>query len=173
MATLQSIVAIVEGEPLASTEVIAKGMGQQHASVIKLVRRHGDRLARYGRVGFEIRSFETAGGTQHREFAMLNERQAMLLLTMMRNSQKVLDFKTNLVDEFCRMRDALQQIRHSVWQQMHALLAHEAESKSRASFGSHLMHVRKGEIQPIEDERKRLDELIQPPLFSLAPSTVQ
>ena len=55
------------------------------------------------RVGFEIEPFETAGGTQKREVAILNERQATSLITYMRNSEVVLAFKDRLVDAFFQL----------------------------------------------------------------------
>lgn len=162
----EHLVSVVNGEPLASTEVIAKGMKQQHASVIKLVRKHAQSLAVFGLIRFEIRPRargKHGGGDV--EFAMLNERQAALLISLMRNSDEVVDFKVALIDEFYRMRDALQQRDQNLWQQMQALIAREVESKVRASFGSHLMLERKREIPYFRDERERLEHEIQPPLL--------
>lgn len=156
------LVTTVDGEARASTEVIARGVEQQHASVIKLVRRHSERLGRYGEVRFEIRLNRQGSAT---EFAMLNEHQATLLLTFMSNSERVMDFKEALVAEFFRMRDALSQREKGLWQQMHALIAQEVESKVRASFGSHLMLERKRDIPMLESERRRLEAEIQPALF--------
>lgn len=159
------LVAVVNGEPLASTEVIAKGMKQQHASVIKLVRKNVKALSVFGRVGFEIQPFATRGGQQRREIAMLNERQAALLISLMRNTEEVLDFKVALIGEFYRMRDALQQRDLNLWQQMQALIAQEVESKVRASFGSHLMLERKRKKKHFEKERIRLEIELQPSLL--------
>lgn len=158
------IVSVINGEPLASTEVIARGMKQQHASVIKLVRKHQAALAGMGRVGFEIQPFATRGGQQTREVAMLNERQAALLISLMRNSDEVVDFKAALINEFYRMRDALAQRDHNLWQQMQALIAREVESKVRASFGSHLMLERKREIPGFREQFARLETELQPSL---------
>ena len=95
---------------------------------------------------------------------MLNEQQAALLISMMRNSPQVLAFKVSLVREFYRMRDALQQRTNNLWQQMHALIAQEVESKVRASFGSHLMLERKKEIPEFREQFARLENEIQPAL---------
>lgn len=160
------LVSVVNGEPLASTEVIAKGMKQQHASVIKLVRKHSEALSRFGSIGFEIRVKRADGrGGRATEFAMLNEQQTALLITLMRNSAEVVDFKVALIGEFCRMRDALQQRDQNLWQQMQALIAQEVESKVKASFGSHLMLERKREIPYFRDEHERLEREIQPSLL--------
>src|SRR5690606_1307941 len=85
-----AIVVAVDGEPVASTVVIAAGMGQGHASVIRLTRRYARALGRLGRVRFEIQPFATRRGRQRREVAMLNERQAALLISLVRNTDEVI-----------------------------------------------------------------------------------
>jgi phage regulator Rha-like protein len=165
MSALKPFVVMVEGQPLASTEVIAKGMKAKHRTVIQLVRQYADELGQFGRVQFQIAPFATRGGVQQREVAMLNERQSALLLSLMRNSQEVVDFKIRLIAEFYRMRDALYQRDQSLWQQLQALIAREVESKVRASFGSHLMLQRKREMTYYQQERDRLETLMQPSLL--------
>lgn len=66
-------------------------------------------LEEFGGVGFEIQPFETAGGTQQREIASLNEQQATLLMTYMRNSDIVREFKKRLVKAFWDMARQLTQ----------------------------------------------------------------
>lgn len=160
MHTIESLVVVVNGEPLAATDVIARGMKAQHASTIKLVRKHMETLIGFGDIRFEIRK----SGGRPTEVALLNEQQAALLISMMRNSTQVLAFKVSLVREFYRMRDALQQRTNNLWQQMHALIAQEVESKVRASFGSHLMLERKKEIPDFREQFARLENEIQPAL---------
>ena len=162
------LVTPIEGEPRASTEVIAAGVEQQHASVIKLVRKHQAAFEAFGPLRFEIRkgrSLRQGGFAKPTEYAMLNEHQAGLLIAFMRNAPRVIEFKVNLIAEFFRMRAALAQREQSLWQQMQALIAREVESKVRASFGSHLMLERKREIPEFETLREQLENKIQPPLF--------
>ncbi len=159
----EQLVSVVNGEPLASTEIIAKGVGVQHKNVLALVRSRADLLAEFGKLAFETRVNRRGPVT---EYAQLNERQTTLLLTLMRNSDKVSAFKVELIREFYRMRDALQQRDQNLWQQMQALIAREVESKVRASFGSHLMLERKREIPHFRDERERLEHEIQPSLLN-------
>lgn len=162
MNPIESVVVVVNGEPLASTEVISSGMKQQHASVMKLLRKHQATIeARHGKVRFEIRLNRRGSRT---EFAMLNEQQAALVISLMRNTDEVVDFKSRLIHEFYRMRDALDQRSQNLWQQMQALIAREVESKVRASFGSHLMLERKRDIPAFDKERARLEAEIQPAL---------
>lgn len=162
-----SLVLAVDGEPRASTEVIARGVEQQHASIIKLVRRHLADFESFGPIRFEIRLANTRqGGGRPIEFAMLNEQQGTLLLAFMRNTPKVIEFKIALVKEFYRMQGEIQNRDKNLWQQMQALISREVESKVRATFGSHLMLERKREIPQFDEERYRLESQIQPSLLT-------
>lgn len=108
-----SIVTLTGDKATTTTLEIAQGTGQDHASVIKLVRNYQSDLEEFGRVGFEIQPFETAGGIQQREFATLNEHQATLILTYMRNSEIVRKFKKRLVTEFFKFSEKRLDARHN------------------------------------------------------------
>lgn len=95
-----TIVIIKDGDAVASTAIIAAGTENEHASVIALVRKYQADFEEFGRVRFEIEPFETAGGKQSREVALLDEPQATLLMTFMRNTEIVRAFKKKLVREF-------------------------------------------------------------------------
>lgn len=88
---------------------IADGTHNQHASIIRLIRDNRPDLEEFGRVGFENQPFETAGGTQRREIAQLNEQQATLLMTYLRNNEQVRSFKKALVKAFYEMAQQLTQ----------------------------------------------------------------
>lgn len=89
-----------DGTAVTTSHDIAVGTENEHASVIKLVRLYLADLEEFGGVGFEIEPFETPGGVQRREIAVLNEEHATLLLTYMRNNVVVRDFKKRLVRQF-------------------------------------------------------------------------
>lgn len=87
---------------------IAEGVGYGHATVIKLIKRRADKLEQFGPCRFEIQMVDRQqGGGRPVEYALLNEPQATLLLTFMRNSPKVKYFKVLLVKEFYRMKEQL------------------------------------------------------------------
>ncbi|OBA52341.1 antA/AntB antirepressor family protein [Corynebacterium sp. EPI-003-04-2554_SCH2473622] len=77
------------GELTTTSLVIAEGTGNDHASIIKLVRGNIADFEEFQRVGFQIRPFETAGGVQKRSVAVLNRDQALLLITYMRNNELI------------------------------------------------------------------------------------
>lgn len=98
--TLMQLVTVENGEPRTTTLAIADGMEVQHKNVLELVRNYTSDLEEFGRVAFETRPFETAGGTQKREIATLNEQQATLIMTYMKNTEIARAFKKRLVKAF-------------------------------------------------------------------------
>lgn len=103
---MSNIVSIVNGEALTTTLAISEGVGYEHKTVIQLVRQYLSDLQEFGRVAFENAAFKTNGGVQSREIALLNEDQATLLITYMRNNDVVRMFKKTLVRAFRDMRNS-------------------------------------------------------------------
>lgn len=97
---MNSIVSITQGQATTTSLAIAEGTGNEHEGVIKLVRRYTADMEEFGPLGFEIRVTSKHGAGQKTEIALLNERQATLLITYMRNSDIVRAFKMRLVKEF-------------------------------------------------------------------------
>jgi phage regulator Rha-like protein len=114
---MDRIVCIKKEEPVTTSQIISEWTGREHASVIRLIRDNLNDLNEFGRVGFEIAPFETAGGVQKKEIAIINEQQSTLLITYMRNNAQVRMFKKKLVSEFFKMREALRQRQSTEWQQ--------------------------------------------------------
>ena len=104
---MTNLVFIQNDQAVTSTLVIASETGNEHRAVLQLARKYLPDLEEFGRVAFEMRPFQTAGGPQQREVAILNEPQTTLLLTYMRNSEVVRTFKKALVGEFYRMATQL------------------------------------------------------------------
>ena len=98
-----------ENIPLTSTDLIAEALNYKHENAIKLTRKYLSDLEQFGRVRFEIQPFETNGGNQPREIAILNEPQATLLVCFMQNNPKVRKFKVELVKAFYEMKQKLSQ----------------------------------------------------------------
>ncbi len=98
-----------DGEELFTTsEAIADGSGVAHDSVKRLIRDSHRDLAEFGLVGFEIRANSTVRGEREEKVWKLNEQQATLILTYLRNTEKVRAFKKALVRAFYEMAKQLQ-----------------------------------------------------------------
>ncbi|WP_334473755.1 Rha family transcriptional regulator [Arsenophonus sp. PmNCSU2021_1] len=98
------LVEIRKFDLVTNSLAIAQGVRRDHDTIIKLIDRNREDLEEFGRVGFEIRPFQTNGGMQKQRVALLNEQQTTLLITYMRNNCEVRAFKKILVKEFFRMR---------------------------------------------------------------------
>ncbi|MCV7210209.1 Rha family transcriptional regulator [Mycolicibacterium canariasense] len=94
-----------DGEPFTTSLVIAEQTGNEHASVIKLIRDNSVDLSEIGTLRFEI----AKSGGRPTEYAVLDEPAAALLMTYLRNSPVVKDFKKRLVAGFYAMRQMLAQ----------------------------------------------------------------
>lgn len=101
------IVQVADGVATTTSMRIANGTQVQHKNVMELIRNYLADFEEFGGVAFETRPFNTAGGIQSQTVAILNEEQATLLFTYMRNNEIVRDFKKRLVREFYAMRKAL------------------------------------------------------------------
>lgn len=112
---MDNLIVIRRDDVFTDSMIIANGTDNQHKSVVRLVRTHLKRLEKYGRVEFsDFKSLNPQGGRPTR-IAHLNEIQALYLITLLDNTDKVLDFKALLVEEFCRMRKLLAERQTSVW----------------------------------------------------------
>lgn len=97
--------------PLTTTVIIADSLNKRHTDVLALTHKYEAELKNFGAVPFKTEQVARGCGAepQQREFAYLNEQQATLLISMMRNSPKVIAFKIALVKAFYEMRQALAQ----------------------------------------------------------------
>ena len=97
------LVMLEKNKPVTTSLIIAKGVKTEHHSVITLIRKHTKSLQEFGTVEFQIRK----SGGRPLEFAILNEEQTTFLITCMRNTKIVIDFKIKLVKEFYKMKNAI------------------------------------------------------------------
>lgn len=105
---MQKLVASRDGELTTTSLIIAEGTHNEHRNVIRLIRKYQHDLEAFGRVDFKNQTFETAGGPQAREIAILNREQSMFVMTLFRNNPVVVGFKKNLIKAFVDMEKQLE-----------------------------------------------------------------
>ena len=93
-----------ESGPETTSLIVAEGTEVEHRAVLQLIRNNLADFEEFGTLAFQMR--KSAG--RPTEFAVLNEEQATLLLTYMRNSDIVRQFKKNLVRAFYELRNRQQ-----------------------------------------------------------------
>lgn len=96
-----------DGEPYTTSEIIAEGTGMTHRRVRDAIRKYQAELETFGRVGAYQTPLETQGGVQTVPGYILNEPQASFLLTLLKNTPVVVEFKKELVRQFFVMREEL------------------------------------------------------------------
>ena len=95
-------------EPYTTSEIIAECAGIKHHAIKEHIRKQIVRLEQFGKVSFKMRPLQS--GQQAKDY-ILNEQQATLLITFLKNTDQVANFKTNLVRAFFEMREELTKFR--------------------------------------------------------------
>lgn len=94
-------------EPYTTVDTVAQYAQVQQQTVEHLIRKHMKDLEEFGKVGFEIRAVEGSRTGQYAKVYHLNEQQATLLITYLRNTEPVRRFKKALVRGFFEARQEL------------------------------------------------------------------
>ena len=113
-STTQCSTAIAEPQDLTLTttptearidsRLLAQGFGNRHKAAMALIERYSDRFKRLGILPFKKAVINGRG--QPERYALLNEDQAYLLLSLSRNSDIVVNLKVKLVKAFGNARRA-------------------------------------------------------------------
>lgn len=91
--------------PFTTSKVIAENGKVSHHAVTKLIQTYEDDLKEFGILRFKIE--EIKGRGQPEKYYQLNEEQATLLITYMKNTLPVRNFKKALVRQFYLMQQEL------------------------------------------------------------------
>ena len=89
--------------------IIAKHAHITHHAVQVLIQKYKNDLKEFGKVSFEMRASESSKTNQSELVYHLNEEQATLIMTYLKNTAPVRQFKKELVRQFFEMREALLQ----------------------------------------------------------------
>lgn len=109
------LVELKNNEAFTTSKIIAEGANIQHESVVRLIKEHLLNLERWGKINFS--DFKSGKRGRPTRIFYLNEQQATLLITFLDNTETVISFKTELVDQFFKMRDFIRERKTLDWQQ--------------------------------------------------------
>lgn len=96
---------------VVSSETIAEGAGIEHRAVLQMIASNQEDLGTFGPIAFEMRKGEAlpqGGFGRSTRIALLNEQQASLMMTYLRNTEQVKQFKLALITGFYEMAQELQ-----------------------------------------------------------------
>lgn len=100
MSDIDLVEVAADGTPTTTSLIIADGVGSEHYNVLRLIRKYRSDFEDFGGVDFKSQTFDTPGGPQMRDIAVLNREQAMFAMTLFRNNEIVVDFKKRLIHAF-------------------------------------------------------------------------
>ena len=108
---MNDIVFLVDNtkEPFTTSKVIADRTGMNHRRVKDAIRKHEHEIRSFGLLG--AYATESSGGRPE-EIYRLNEQQATFLMTLLKNTPMVVDFKAELVRRFYAMRTELYNVKY-------------------------------------------------------------
>lgn len=114
---MNELVFIQKDDIFTNTMIIAQYSGNEHESVVAMLKKYLADFEESGKIEFtDLKSGNPKGGRPTRIY-ILNEEQAMLLVTYLDNTVEVRRFKKNLVRQFISMRRLLLERQTADWQQ--------------------------------------------------------
>lgn len=114
---MNKLVFIEKKDLLTNSKIIAEGTGYEHHTITRKIRNHKTRFEKLGKIRFmDVTSINPNGGRPTKIY-LLNEEQAVFLITLLENNDIVADFKLVLVQEFFKMKNLLQEINTESWKQ--------------------------------------------------------
>lgn len=155
----------LDAEPTADSRDLAAALGNKHRPLFVLVLKHLPSFQELGEVIFEKSPSAQSRTGQRERYALLNENQSYLLLTMARNTPRAVDLKVRLVHEFARARSGVLRMGRPFTERLLALETRDKTSKEQAGAGARLMCARRWELPAIRAERAALEGLVQRKLF--------
>ena len=97
----------IDSEPFTTSDVIAEFAGVNHHAIQQMISKYEKDLYEFGKVAFEMRPLPESRTKQSILVYHLNEQQATLLMTYLKNTERVRAFKKELVRQFYAMRQEL------------------------------------------------------------------
>jgi len=101
------LVIVKDNKVYTTSLILSEKVELEHRAILQLIRKYKEREI-FKRSAFEMQKIKTKG--RQGEVYFLTESQALFLLTLMKNSDLVVDFKENLVNEFFKCRKMLQDV---------------------------------------------------------------
>lgn len=160
------LVRVENGEPMTTTLQMAIGLGIMHASVIKIVRTYLPDVQEFGSVRFKIQPrLDGQHGGGDVKYCELNEQQATFVLTLMRNSPKVIQFKKSLVKAFFAAREFIR-AQDQTYNSIHNKLTLQLDlEKADASLAGSILGSYRKKRDLLMTTLTEVERLMQPCLF--------
>jgi phage regulator Rha-like protein len=125
---LNNLVSLNGNDVFTNSKVVSEGTGIRHDKLKESIRKHEVKLRKLGQLSTSYGGESTGG--RRLEVYDLNEQQATFLITLLKNTEKVVDFKLELVRQFYEMRRFILERQSNEWiaTRYHGKLTRKAET---------------------------------------------
>lgn len=110
---MNELVFLKQDDAFTDSKRIADGTGIEHRKIKDSIRKHRKAIEKFGRLSAPYQA-ESNGGRPE-TYYQLNEEQALFLVTLLKNTPVVVQFKGELVHQFCEMRKFIAERHTSTW----------------------------------------------------------
>lgn len=125
--------------PRIESRVLAESMGNTHRPTVALIDKYREPLERFGHVTFKKAVGERKqGGGKAERVALLNEEHALFLLSLSRNSDRVVEMKFRLIQAFSAARRNAQQRKEEYLPSYHGYHDRIGEVSSGSKNAKHI-----------------------------------
>ena len=112
---MNELVFLKGDDAFTDSLVIASVTNNQHHAITQIIKKHEKRLERCGKLQFSHLKCKNPNGGRPSKVYLLNEPQATLVVTFLKNSDEVADFKAELVRQFFEMRKFIAERHTKEW----------------------------------------------------------
>lgn len=109
---MHKLIELKKNDIFTNSKVIADGTNNQHKNVKELIVKYQTDIEDFGTLS--VSNVESTGGRPEQIY-YLNEEQATFIITLLRNSKVVVQFKKELVRQFYVMRQFLMEKQSQLW----------------------------------------------------------
>lgn len=150
--------------PVTDSRRVATHFGKDHRKVTRTIAHLLEKTGAWGAANFGRTPYvDPQNGQTYAVYRMTKD--GFMLLVMRFTGDKALQMQIQFIEAFDAMANYIKRREENLWKQMHELEKRDAASFERASFGSKLMLDRKRELPGFDEQRFRLNSMIQLPLF--------
>lgn len=130
-----------KGEPRIDSRTLAYSLGVTHKATMNQVLKYREALERFNQLSFQKSVGERKqGGGNAERIALLTEDQAVFMLTLSRNTDRVIDLKLRLVQVFSEARRNAQ-LRHAEYLPEYHALHNQVAELARGSQHQQQVHI--------------------------------
>lgn len=109
------LVILKKDDVFTDSKIIAEGTGNKHHAIQQIINKYTEDFEDLGQLAFKMRPVKYSRGTNYEKIYLLNEQQATLLITYLRNNEVVRKFKKNLVKQFFQMKEHIKEMHTQDW----------------------------------------------------------